>query len=70
MAKVNVCIPKDIAVKLRQQFKLKEQLTPNELRDKITTLIRKKHGVDLEIKDATKIVDLNSNLKYRFAFEI
>lgn len=62
MAKVNVCIPKDIAVKLRQQFKLKEQLTPNELRDKITTLIRKKHGVDLEIKDATKIVDLNSNL--------
>jgi hypothetical protein len=63
MANTNTCIPKEIATKLKQQFKAKKPLTPNELKQKISDLVKTKYGVDLSPVDAEQIVKLNGTLR-------
>lgn len=63
MANTNTCIPREIATKLKQQFKAKKPLTPNELRQKISDLVKEKYNVDLKPVDAKKIVELNGVLR-------
>ena len=63
MANTNTCIPREIATKLKQQFKAKKPLTPNELRQKISDLVKKKYNVNLKPADAEQIVKLNGVLR-------
>lgn len=63
MANTNTCIPREIATKLKQQFKAKKPLTPNELRQKISDLVKEKYNVNLNPADAEQIVKLNGVLR-------
>jgi len=63
MANTNTCIPKEIASKLKQQFKAKKPLTNEELRRKIVSLIKTKYGAELSFENSSKIIDLASNVK-------
>ena len=63
MANTNTCIPKEIASKLKQQFKAKKQLTPEELRRKITSIVKQKYGAELSFENSSKIIDLSSKVK-------
>jgi hypothetical protein len=63
MANTNTCIPKEIANKLKQQFKAKKPLSENDLRQKISDLVYEKYGVNLDANDAKQITDLSSVLK-------
>jgi len=63
MANTNTCIPREIANKLKQQFKAKKPLTPNELKQKITDLVKEKYSVNLSPVDAEQIVKLNGVLR-------
>lgn len=63
MANTNTCIPKEIATKLKQQFKAKKPLTNEELRRKITSLVKTKYGAELSFENSSKIIDLSSKVK-------
>jgi len=63
MANTNTCIPKEIATKLKQQFKAKKPLTNEELRRKITSLVKSKYNAELSFENSSKIIDLSSKVK-------
>ncbi len=62
----NTCIPRDIASKLKQQFKAKQPLTKEELRRKISSLVKEKYSAELSVEQSSKIIDLHKVTKENF----